>query len=132
VGAALKLVDQNSSRETLHEFTLQLVSERVTARQIVQERVRHEVASFNQQKSDNVFRGLIQPTGTERALNGFRLKQPRTIDVAAQLDHALAAFDRNGFLMLVDDRQVETLDEEIVVTPSTVVTFIKLVPLVGG
>jgi hypothetical protein len=34
--------------------------------------------------------------------------------------------------MVVDDRQVEALEEEIRVRPETQVTFLKLVPLVGG
>ena len=39
--------------------------------------------------------------------------------------------DRNGQL-LVDNRQVESLDEEIELKVATEVSFIKLVPLVGG
>ena len=34
--------------------------------------------------------------------------------------------------MLVDDRQVDELDEEIEIRPDTTVTFLKLVPLLGG
>ena len=42
------------------------------------------------------------------------------------------AFGRNGFVVLVDDRQVEELDEDIELALGTEVTFLKLVPLVGG
>ena len=38
----------------------------------------------------------------------------------------------NGFIVLVDDYQVQELDEEIALRPETSVTFLKLVPLVGG
>jgi hypothetical protein len=34
--------------------------------------------------------------------------------------------------LLVDDRQVEELEEVIEIRPDTTVTFLKLVPLVGG
>jgi hypothetical protein len=34
--------------------------------------------------------------------------------------------------MLVDDRQVESLDEEITLQPNTRVSFLRLTPLVGG
>jgi hypothetical protein len=34
--------------------------------------------------------------------------------------------------LLVDDRQVDELEEEIEIRPDTTVTFLKLVPLVGG
>ena len=38
----------------------------------------------------------------------------------------------NGFFLLVDDRQIEDLDEEVVVTVESTISFVKLVPLVGG
>ena len=42
------------------------------------------------------------------------------------------AFTRNGFFVLVGDRQVESLDEELELKVDTDVSFVKLVPLVGG
>ncbi|SEC66319.1 hypothetical protein SAMN05428939_2942 [Streptomyces sp. TLI_105] len=45
---------------------------------------------------------------------------------------AVEAFGRNGFLVLVGDRQVEELDETVTVDPETEVVFLRLVPLVGG
>jgi hypothetical protein len=44
----------------------------------------------------------------------------------------LGAFGRNAFVVLVDDRQVAELDEEVHLRAGTRVTFLKLVPLVGG
>jgi len=34
--------------------------------------------------------------------------------------------------LLVNDRQVDELEDEIEIRPDTTVTFLKLVPLVGG
>ncbi|HEY9367073.1 hypothetical protein [Streptomyces sp.] len=45
---------------------------------------------------------------------------------------AVESFGRNGFLVLVGDRQIEDLDETVELGPDTEVTFLKLVPLVGG
>ncbi|MEV6029564.1 hypothetical protein AB0L65_00355 [Nonomuraea sp. NPDC052116] len=45
---------------------------------------------------------------------------------------AEVAFAPNGFLLLVGDRQIEDLDAEIDLTVDPVVSFVKLVPLVGG
>jgi hypothetical protein len=42
------------------------------------------------------------------------------------------AFKRNGFVVLVDDRQVTDLDEVLEVSADTEVSFVRLVPLVGG
>ncbi|MFJ3101296.1 hypothetical protein [Streptomyces sp. NPDC086835] len=47
-------------------------------------------------------------------------------------ERALAAFGSNGFLVLVGERQLTDLDERVDITASTEVTFLRLVPLVGG
>jgi hypothetical protein len=65
-------------------------------------------------------------------LNGYRLKRRRQIDWEQQFEQALQAFAGNGFVLLVDDRQMDDLEAEIVVSPETMVTFLKLVALVGG
>ncbi len=129
--AALKIVDETPTGEVLREVTLMLASERITVRELIERRVREEVASFNARSTD-VFHGLIQPSDTERELNGYRLRKPRQLDADAQCTEALRAFESNGFFMLVDDRQAESLDEEIIVGPDVRVSFVKLVPLVGG
>ncbi|MEU2504430.1 hypothetical protein ABZ621_06920 [Streptomyces sp. NPDC007863] len=50
----------------------------------------------------------------------------------AALARALDAFARNGFLVLVGDRQIEDPDETVALGPDTEVVFLRLVPLVGG
>jgi hypothetical protein len=49
-----------------------------------------------------------------------------------QHEKAIDAFEGNSFIVLVDDNQIERLDGEIALHPETSVTFLKLVPLVGG
>jgi hypothetical protein len=75
---------------------------------------------------------LVQPSDTERTLNGFKFHKPRFVDPATQYEKAIEAFEGNGFIVLVDDCQIERLDTEIPLHPETSVTFLKLVPLVGG
>jgi hypothetical protein len=113
------------------EFVVAMPAERVSIRDFIRARVEQEVAGYNAHQGD-FFYGLIQPSDAELTLNGYRLRRRHAIDPAAQVQKALAAFERNGFLMLVDNRQVEQLDDMIVLGPETVVTFLKLVPLVGG
>jgi hypothetical protein len=74
----------------------------------------------------------VQPTDAERALNGYRLRRPRALDAEEQVRAALEAFEANAFFLLFNDRQVESLDEELVLTERGVVHFVKLLPLVGG
>jgi hypothetical protein len=112
-------------------FTLRLASERISAREIIDRRVREEVAAYNRNRTEH-FYGLVQPSDAERLLNGYRMRKQHAIDANEQCEKAIEAFDRNGFLLLVNDRQIESLDEPLILGDHTDVTFIKLVPLVGG
>jgi hypothetical protein len=112
-------------------FTLSLPAERLTVRDLIRARVLHEVQAYNAKQAEH-FYGLVQPVGAERTARGYRLAQPRPIDAAEQCAQAVAAFEQNGFVLLLDDRQVDDLEAVVEVAPETSVTFLKLVPLVGG
>jgi hypothetical protein len=113
------------------EFVLDIPSDHMTVRELIRTRVEQEVAAFNQQQTE-YFQGLIQPAAAELTLNGYRMPRRQRVDPAEQVRRALAAFERNGFVLLVDDQQVERLDDIVVLGSATVITFLKLVPLVGG
>lgn len=115
----------------INEFILSFENPSVSAADIIRERIRYEIESYKR-KSKERFLGLVQPIGAEVELNGYKLKKGRKIDVNKQIETALKAFKGNGFFMLVDDRQVETLDEVIKIRPNMDVVFLKLTPLVGG
>ena len=127
----LRVFDGINSRPRLPVMQLRLVSERVCGRDIIERRVRQEVAQHNHAPAEYL-RTLVRPTHAEETLNGYRLRTRAPIDADAQVQRALEAFAANGFFLLVDDRQIEHLDESFTVTPNSTVTFIKLVPLVGG
>ena len=123
--------DETTSGERTNSLTLEFLTARVTARELIRRRVYEEVQEYNL-STPEYFRGLVQPTEAEKVLNGYKLREWRKIDWEEQYARAVEAFERNGFFMLVDDRQVERLDEEIELKVATEVSFIKLVPLVGG
>ncbi|NEQ97131.1 MAG: hypothetical protein F6K30_10460 [Cyanothece sp. SIO2G6] len=112
-------------------FVLDFLTECITVRELIRSRVYQEVKDYNTRQPE-YFRGLVQPTEAEQTLNGFRFRKPRQIDWEKQFNLAITAFESNGFIILVDDEQVVELEEEIIITPQTEVTFLKLVPLVGG
>ena len=113
------------------DFTLDVPEERITARDLIRARVYREVRDYNLDQPE-IFQGLVQPSDAERTLNGFKMRSRRSIDPERQFELAKRAFYANGFILLVDDRQVAELEEEIEIRPETTVTFLKLVPLVGG
>ena len=113
------------------DFTLDVMGGRITVRELIRTRVANEVRDYNLSQPE-YFRGLVQPTDAERSLNGFRMRKRRRIDPEKQFELAIKAFYANGFIVLVNDRQVDELEGEIEIRPDTTVTFLKLVPLVGG
>ncbi|MFF4773595.1 hypothetical protein [Microtetraspora fusca] len=123
--------DETATGRSLDEFVLPGVPERISARELVRLRVREEVARYNAAPSAH-FRGLVRPTEAEVELNGYRMRTARRLDWERQADAAEAAFARNGFILLVGDRQIEDLADEIDLAADPVVSFVKLVPLVGG
>jgi hypothetical protein len=124
--------DESASGQSLYEISLEFLSERITVRELLRERVHHEVREFNRQQDKLIFQGLVQPTDAERMLNGSKLRVHRPLDWEAQFALALEGFTDNAFFVLIDNRQAEELDEEFVVGPTTTVSFVKLTPLVGG
>ncbi len=129
--AVLKIWDETPGQGKRAAVDLKLASERITAADLIRRRVEAEVVAYNR-KTDAVFEGLVQPTESERVLNGFKLKTRRSLDPENQVRVALDAFRSNGFVLLFDDRQIEEPDEWLTVTPTSEATFLKLVPLVGG
>lgn len=132
MNTTLTIRDETLGGESsLREWALHVMTERLTVRELIRSRVYQEVQDYNQ-KQGQVFRGLIQPEEAEKALNGWKLKKPRQLDWKRQFDRAVEAFEGNQILILVNDRQAESLDEELTITPETTVTFLRLTPLAGG
>jgi hypothetical protein len=127
----LQITDASTLGGASPVFVLDFLTDRITVRELIRRRVYQEVKDYNIQQPE-YFRGLVQPTEAEQTLNGYRLKRRRQIDWEQQFEQALQAFAGNGFVLLVDDRQMDDLEAEIVVSPETMVTFLKLVALVGG
>ncbi|MEV4713691.1 hypothetical protein [Micromonospora sp. NPDC049374] len=130
--ATVTFVDESTAGARIPAWALQIFEERLTLRELIHRRIHQEVAEHNA-ASPEPRRLLVQPTATERALNGDRGEPPRRrVDPQRQIALAEQAFRGNGFVVLVGDRQVEELDDEVDLRRDTEVTFLKLVPLVGG
>jgi hypothetical protein len=127
----LTIHDETSSGQKTHSVTLECLTERMTVRELIRARIYQEVQDYNTREPE-YFRGLVEPTQAERTLNGYRLRERRKLDWQEQFQRATEAFERNGFFVLVGDRQAEGLDEEFEVKVDTEVSFVKLVSLVGG
>ncbi len=127
----LTITDETFTGKILNTISLNFEKELVTIEQIITQRVTKEVEDYNANLSE-YFNGLIVPTDAEKSLNGYKIKDRKAIDAERQVYIALDAFQKNGFFVLVDNRQAETLKDEVLLNAQTQVSFIKLTPLVGG
>lgn len=108
----LEVHDEQGAGQRTASWRLELPEPTITVRELIRTRVYEEVRRRNRDRTD----------GTEI----------ESADWHEQAEKALDAFTRRSFLLLVDDRQVQSLDEQIRVDESTEVVFLRLVPLVGG
>ena len=131
MASTITIQDKSSLSGPGFFWELPVATEQLTVRELIKIRVFEEVEDYNARQSD-LYRGLVQPTETEQTLNGYKMLKRREIDWEEQYESAVQAFQQNGFLVLVDDRQVTELDDVIEILPETSVTFLKLVPLIGG
>ena len=108
-------------------------SETVTIRELIRRRVYEECTEYNASNGQR-FRSLVTPEGMERQLNTPTTPHHRKIDWEKQYARAQEAFQRNGIIVLVGDEQAGELDETVTLRlgEPLEVTFLKLVPLVGG
>lgn len=127
--ATLTVSDETATGASIHEWAIPDVPDLLPVRDIIRLRVRDEVARSQLSGGDR-YQGLVRPTPFEATVNGPTTRRP--IDWERQADKAILAFQRNGFFLLIDDRQVTSLDELIDLRRGDRVTFIRLVPLAGG
>jgi hypothetical protein len=137
--ATITLYDETTLGEKSPGLTLEIPTRRITARELIRQRIDREVNDYHQNQSQP-FQGLVQPSDSERLLNGYKLRTARKIDRVQQFELAISAFAQNGFILLVNDVQVEDLDVELELDDDSlaeplgtiIVSFLKLIPLVGG
>ncbi len=123
--------DQSGAGKVAATITIEGIDRCITLRDLVRTRVREEVARYNATLAD-IFQGLVMPQGAQPAPGGFRMPARRRVDWEQQAGLAVKAFARNGFFVLVGDRQVTDLDEVLELTAESDIRFIRLVQLVGG
>lgn len=127
----LSIKDETLTAGALNELFIDFDSNEITVKDLIVERVIHEVDAYNN-STEKYFKGLVTPTDAEVTINGYRLQGKKQIDPEQQIYIALNAFSQNGYFILINDLQAESLDQKILITTETSVRFIKLLPLIGG
>ncbi len=127
----LLIKDETFGGDTLNELEVTFSSELTTVKEIINARVKAEVENYNN-KMPEYYKGLIQPGDAEKTINGFKIKDRKKVDAEKQYLVALNAFQKNGFFILIDNIQSESLEQMVVINKNTNISFLKLTPLVGG
>ncbi len=138
--------------EGLEHLTLNLLEERLTVAELIQRIVAEGIREEAMRRMKSM--PSIQNTqpSQEASKRGFLTEE----EIAAQHQHgmihlpnqngsaiflpdtkvpvqkALRAFQVGTYIVLIDKKRMQTLDEEILFTPTTSIQFVRLTPLAGG
>ena len=143
---ALTVRDETVTGHLCSARILELPRERMTIRELIRERVYQEVQDFNVGRGSRPLPGLVSPvdaarpgdvTPPERCSAGGPpghgpALSTAPLDWRPEFDKAVAAFTKNAFLILVDERQATSLDEEVELGSTTRISCVRLTLLVGG
>lgn len=127
----INIKDETAGGSIINETPITLDNDLTTVKAIILARVNAEVVVYNDRQPE-YFQGLVQPADAEKTLNGYRLKAKKRIDPEQQCLVALDAFEKNGYFVLIDNIQAESLEQMVVINSSTNISFVKLTPLIGG
>jgi hypothetical protein len=129
--AIVAVIDETTAGERSEGLTLEFLSEKVSVRELIRSRVYQEVTEHNARQALSPV-PLVQPTCDELVLNGKGSSPEKRVNWERQFELVLRAFESNGFLLFAGATQLVELDEEIELCHDTKITFLRLIPLVGG
>ncbi|RGC68970.1 hypothetical protein C5N14_10480 [Micromonospora sp. MW-13] len=128
-----------SARHGGHDVLVELAEERTTTRELIRRAVEEQVrllgddAARRRDMRDRRYL-LAAEIRAQAATGAIRLPAapPAPPDVADAVARAHQAFERNAFVVFAGGRQLDRLDEEIVLRPGETVVFLRLTALAGG
>jgi hypothetical protein len=108
-----------------------------TLRDLIGQVVRHEVAAFKQRQADRKFIHALTARQIEEGaargkidMGGRDLNQE--VDPEQAVATALEAFEDGLYLVVVDELEQRSLDNQVFLNPDSRVAFVRLVMLAGG
>ncbi len=127
----LRIRDETAMGQVIYEFDLLLSKPQVSVKEIISERVKLEVENYRNKKKSKGY-SLFEVDKVEQILNKYDLKTTSKLDIEKQVAIALRAFDSNEFFIIIDNTQVDSLEQRVDITDNLQVSFLKLVPIMGG
>lgn len=144
-----KIIGSRPDDPSLDPVILRLFEDRITVEKLIRRTVEEQI-------NDLLLSNRMDIAQARRALNRQYLTQAEIneqlendgavhpphhkekysmqlrFDIEAEVARALGGFEQGAYTIMVNGGQMERLDEEIVITLSSKITFLRLTPLVGG
>ncbi len=131
---------------TLQPVILDLIEERITVAELIRRTVEEQVRDLMVRRRLDALQAqqalarqfLSDEEVSNQARRGaVRYPPARSAGVPqispqAEVQKALAAFERGTYMVMIDGKRRERLDEQITFAPETRVTFLRVMPLAGG
>ena len=141
-----RVVGESPEAPDLPPISLRLLAERLTAAELIRRTVEEQVRELTIRRrldAEQAGRALArhylsaEEVAAQSRRGAVRFPTGREgkavqLHPAREVAKALRAFEAGTYVILVDGRRVERLDEVVPFSPGTKVTFLRLMPLVGG
>ncbi len=108
-------------------WQLDIDEEQNTLHEVIRSRIYQEVSEYNARRRKQLL-CLIPPT--PHCSDPADAVAP--LDWQVHYEQAIKAFEQKRYIVLIDERQVTELDRLIQFSAHSTVTFLKLIPLIGG
>jgi len=121
--------------KVLNKIALDVDQERVTIGELIKLKVEHTVvqhnaaikAENNQESTQHEVESILNRSQSQTYAFKRELADPET-----ETYRAWEAFKTNQLIVLIDNSQAESLEQEVLLNQDTVASFLKLTQLVGG
>lgn len=123
----ITLQDASLQGQQQSPWQMNIFEEQSTLREILRSRIYQEVSEYNAQKrSQSLCLITLMPVGRPQA------DAAPPVDWQIHYKRAVEAFKKKRYLVLINGRQMTKLDAPVHLTDQTTITFLKLIPLIGG
>jgi len=137
ISVEAKTIGQKNPSDTSWEVFISQVQVKYTLRELIASVVQEEVNSYNQKYHQNRLSPVLSfdyiEQGKANGKIGFSVKSSNpVIDTEKAVEKALGAFSMGHYYVFVDEVQLNSLDDEVILKANSKISFLRLMPLVGG
>ena len=141
-----KIVGSKHNDDSPSYVLLELLNEKITVRELIAQAVEEQIRDMlinrhlDAEQATKILNRqyLLESEVSNQAksgvirLPGLKNTQPPSLKLDHEIQKALQSFKRKGFMIIVDEQQLEDLDECVTLKATSKVTFLRLTPLIGG